>query len=113
MVAREHGNIHRSRDFGPAPLVRLLERCDAFRKPQRFGEVLLACEYDVRGRMGLHDSPCVQRQRLPGVLLAAQSVVTSTIAKQAQRNGLDIKKIGELIHAARVCVVGTFEPKAS
>ncbi|RZJ26870.1 MAG: multifunctional CCA addition/repair protein, partial [Haliea sp.] len=39
VVAREHGNIHRSGEFGAAALVRLLERCDAFRKPQRFGEV--------------------------------------------------------------------------
>ena len=109
VVAREHGNIHRSSEFGPAPLVRLLERCDAFRKPQRFGEVLLACECDARGRLGLHDSPYPQRQRLLGVLLAAQSVVTSTIAEQAQRDGLDGKKIGELIQSARVSAVGVHE----
>jgi tRNA nucleotidyltransferase (CCA-adding enzyme) len=36
VVAREHGNIHRSGELGAAALVRLLERCDAIRKPQRF-----------------------------------------------------------------------------
>ena len=109
VVAREHGNIHRSGEFGPAALVRLLERCDAFRKPQRFGDVLLACECDARGRLGLNDSPYPQRQRLLGVLRAAQSVVTSTIAEQAQRDGLDGKKIGELIHAARISAVDVHE----
>ena len=109
VVAREHGNIHRSGEFGPAALVRLLERCDAFRKPQRFGDVLLACECDARGRLGLNESPYPQRQRLLGVLRAAQSVVTSTIAEQAQRDGLDGKKIGELIHAARISAVGVHE----
>ena len=105
VVAREHGNIHRSTGFGAAALVRLLERCDAFRKPQRFSDVLLACECDARGRLGLQDSAYPQRQRLLDVLKAAQSVVTSEIAEQAQAQGLDGKKIGELIHAARVVSV--------
>ena len=105
VVAREHGNIHRSAEFGAAALTRLLERCDAFRKPKRFADVLLACECDARGRLGLDDSAYPQRTRLLAVLAAAQSVVTHLIAEQAQRDGLDGKKIGELIHAARVRAV--------
>ena len=42
VVAREHGNIHRCGEFGAGALVRLLERCDAFRKPARLDEILLA-----------------------------------------------------------------------
>ena len=105
VVAREHGNIHRSAGFGAAALTRLLERCDAFRKPKRFADVLLACECDARGRLGLEDSAYPQRARLLAVLAAAQSVVTHLIAEQAQRDGHDGKKIGELIHAARVRAV--------
>ena len=44
VVAREHGNIHRSGELNASAVVRLLERCDAFRKPERFDEALLACE---------------------------------------------------------------------
>ena len=40
LVAREHGNIHRSGEFGAAALTRLVERCDALRKPDRFAEAL-------------------------------------------------------------------------
>ena len=105
VVAREHGNIHRSADFGAAALVRLLARCDAFRKPQRFADVLLACECDARGRLGLAESPYPQRSRLLGVLAAAQSVVTREIAENAQAAGLTGEKIGERIHAARVAAV--------
>ena len=101
----EHGNIHRSGEFGAAALVRLLERCDAFRKPQRFADVLLACECDARGRLGLHDAAYPQRQRLANVLKAAQSVVTSVIAEAAVAEGMDGKQIGERIHAARVAAV--------
>jgi tRNA nucleotidyltransferase (CCA-adding enzyme) len=105
VVAREHGNIHRSGEFSAAALVRLLERCDAFRKPQRFADALLACECDARGRLGLQESPYPQRRRLLGVLAAAQSVQTRPVADEAQRKGLDGMKIGELIHAARVVSV--------
>jgi tRNA nucleotidyltransferase (CCA-adding enzyme) len=102
VVAREHGNIHRSAEFGAAALVRLLERCDAFRKPARFGEILLACECDARGRLGLENSAYPQRPRLAQALQAAQAVVTETVAQAAQAAGLSGPKIGEKIHAARV-----------
>ena len=105
VVAREHGNIHRSGDFNAAALVRLLERCDAFRKPSRFADVLLACECDARGRLGLEESAYPQRQRLLGTLAAAQAVVTETIANKAMETGATGIKIGEMIHAARVVAV--------
>jgi tRNA nucleotidyltransferase (CCA-adding enzyme) len=105
VVAMEHGNIHRSAEFGAAALVRLLERCDAFRKPRRFADVLLACECDARGRLGLQDAAYPQRQRLLDMLKAAQSVVTSVIAEAAQAEGLDGKRIGERVHAARVAAI--------
>ena len=105
VVAREHGNIHRSTGVSAAALVRLLERCDAFRKPQRFADVLLACECDTRGRLGLQESSYPQRSRLLGVLAAAQSVATREIAENAQAAGLAGEKIGEQIHAARVAAV--------
>jgi tRNA nucleotidyltransferase (CCA-adding enzyme) len=105
VVAREHGNIHRSGEFGAAALVRLLERCDAFRKPQRFDQVLLACECDARGRLGLEEKPYPQRQRLLAALEAAQSVATHEIAAEAQARQLDGPRIGEMIHKARVKAV--------
>lgn len=102
VVAREHGNIHRSSEFGAAAVVRLLERCDAFRKPQRFADILLACECDARGRLGFEDRPYEQRERLLGALRAAQQVSTSAVAQEAQARGLEGPRVGELIHGARV-----------
>ena len=110
VVAREHGNIHRSGDFGAAALVRLLERCDALRKPARFREVLLACECDARGRLGLEDKSYPQRPRLLGVLAAAQSVATEKIASDAQLAGATGQKIGEMIHKARIAAVAAALP---
>jgi tRNA nucleotidyltransferase (CCA-adding enzyme) len=105
VVAREHSNIHRSGEFGAAALVRLLERCDAFRKPQRFDLALRACECDARGRLGLEEKPYPQRDRLLAALAAAQAVPTHEIAAQAQQDQLEGARIGEMIHQARVQAV--------
>ncbi|TFY99059.1 multifunctional CCA addition/repair protein [Ramlibacter humi] len=105
VVAREHGNIHRSGELGASAVVRLLERCDAFRKPQRFAQVLQACECDARGRGGKEDAPYPQKDRLLGALAAAQAVPTREIAEEAQAQGLAGPKVGERIQQARVRAV--------
>jgi tRNA nucleotidyltransferase (CCA-adding enzyme) len=105
VVAREHGNIHRSGEFSAAALVRLLERCDAFRKPQRLDSILLACECDARGRGGMQAQPYPQRQRLLATLAAAQAVDTHRIATEAQQQGITGQRIGELIQRSRIDAV--------
>jgi tRNA nucleotidyltransferase (CCA-adding enzyme) len=105
VVAREHGNIHRCLGLNAAALVRLLERCDAFRKPGRFEDILLACECDARGRLGLNDSPYPQRPHLLAALREAQSVSTSEIAAQAQAQGVTGPQVGARIHAARIAAL--------
>ena len=108
VVAREHGNIHRSGEFGAAALVRLLERCDAFRKPERFADILLACECDARGRLGLNEQPYPQRQRLLGALSAAQSVNTAEVAAAAEAQGLSGAAIGQAVHTARTLALNSW-----
>ncbi|HEX2546845.1 MAG TPA: multifunctional CCA addition/repair protein [Ramlibacter sp.] len=113
VVAREHGNIHRSAEFGAPALVRLLERCDAFRKPERFAQVLLASECDARGRLGKEEEPYPQRQRLLAALAAARSVDTATVAAQAREEGLAGDQIGERIQRARTQAVQTSSASAA
>ena len=105
VVAREHGNVHRSAEFGAAALVRLLDRCDAWRRPERFAEMLLACECDARGRLGLEESAYPQRARLLAVLDTARSVNSAAVAADAAARGLSGPAIGEALHAARVLAV--------
>lgn len=105
VVAREHGNVHRSLDLGAAAAVRLLERCDAIRKPQRFDEILLACECDARGRLGMQDAPYPQRARLQRVCSVALGVDTASVAQAAASEGLSGPAIGKRIGEARVRAV--------
>ena len=106
VVAREHGNIHRSGELGAAAVLRLLERCDAIRKPARFEDVLLACECDARGRLGFEESAYPQRERLMAALAAARAVDTAPLAFDAAARGLKGAQVGEQIHAARVRAIG-------
>jgi len=105
VVAREHGNIHRSATLGAEAVVRLLERCDALRKPARFVDILLACECDARGRLGKDEELYPQAERLAQALRAAQEVATNFIAKEAIATGANGPKIGEAIRKARIRAV--------
>lgn len=101
VVAREHGNIHRSGELNAAAVLRLLERCDAIRKPQRFEQALLACECDARGRTGFENTPYPQRPRLLAALQAALAVDTAPVAQAAAKSGLKGKAIGDAVSKAR------------
>ena len=105
VVAREHGNIHRSAELDAAALVRLLERCDALRRPERFAQALLACECDARGRLGFEERPYPQRARLLAALAAARSVATEAIAEAARAAGARGARIGEAVQRARIDAV--------
>ena len=105
VVAREHGNIHRSEAFQADALLRLLTRCDAIRQPERFAQVLLACECDARGRLGFEERDYPQSRRLALALEAALRVRTAELAAQAAREGLQGPQIGARIDAARATAI--------
>ena len=102
LVAREHGNVHRSGEFGAAALLRLLERCDALRRPQRFDDMLFACECDARGRLGLENVAYAPRARLRAVLKTVQAVDANAIAVELAARGVSGPAVGEAIRQARV-----------
>ncbi len=111
VVAREHGNIHRSGELNAAAVLRLLERCDAIRKPARFEDVLLACECDARGRLGFEESAYPQRARLLTAMHAARAVDTAPLAAEAAKRGLKGPQVGEQIHAARAQAIAAALPR--
>jgi tRNA nucleotidyltransferase (CCA-adding enzyme) len=102
LVAREHGNIHQSLGFGAEAVLRLLVRCDALRRPERFLLALQACECDARGRLGKEDETYAQGPRLALLLKAAQSVDSAAVSAQALAEGLTGPAVGARIDAARL-----------
>jgi tRNA nucleotidyltransferase (CCA-adding enzyme) len=105
LVAREHGNIHQSLGFGAEAVLRLLVRCDALRRPERFLLALQACECDARGRLGKEDEAYAQGPRLALLLKAAQSVDSAAVSAQALQDGLKGPAVGARVDAARVAAI--------
>jgi tRNA nucleotidyltransferase (CCA-adding enzyme) len=71
MTCKQHTNVHRALELRPETVLKLLEECDAFRRPERFREMLLACQCDAQGRTGLEGKPYPQREYLEKALTAA------------------------------------------
>ena len=102
IVARYHGIVHRALELKAGTIVDFLERADAFRRPERFADVLLACEADSRGRTGLESIPYPQRE----YLLAAYSAAAAVKPAPEDIATHDGAKIAERLHQRRVHVVG-------
>ncbi|MBV8123969.1 MAG: multifunctional CCA addition/repair protein [Burkholderiaceae bacterium] len=102
LVTREHTHLHQSMAFGAEARLRLLERCDALRRPDRFAAALLACECDARGRLGLQDTPYPQRERLMQDLAALQALDQAAVSAEAMAKGLRGPQVGQVIQDARV-----------
>ncbi|MGB3916203.1 MAG: multifunctional CCA addition/repair protein, partial [Thiothrix litoralis] len=97
-VAEQHGRIHKALELRPKTFLKVLETTDAFRKPERFEQLLLACEADAKGRTGFEERPYPQAERFREVLAACQQVDVQAVI-QAGFQGVQIK---EEVHRRRV-----------
>ncbi len=101
LAARWHGIAHRAQELRPRTILDLLESCDAFRRPERFRELLLAFEADSRGRGGLRHRPYPQA----GILRDAQEKALAITLSDEDREGLPGEKIGELLRRRRLAAI--------
>jgi tRNA nucleotidyltransferase (CCA-adding enzyme) len=74
LVARYHPIVHRAFELRPGTVVGFMEKSDAFRRPARFADVLIACEADGRGRAGYESANYPQRQWLTTAFEAAAAI---------------------------------------
>jgi tRNA nucleotidyltransferase (CCA-adding enzyme) len=101
LAARHHGLVHRAFELRPATVLKLLEETDAFRRPERFAQFLLACEADARGRKGLEERPYPQAD----YLRRARAAVAGVALAEADRAGLSGAAIGEKLRTRRLEVL--------
>lgn len=97
-VGRYHLLSHKAAELRPATLLDLLEHLDAFRRPERFEQFVLACEADARGRKGLEDREYPQADLLRRAYRAAAGV---RLDEQA-RAGLDGLQIAARLRQERI-----------
>ncbi|MDA8261115.1 MAG: multifunctional CCA addition/repair protein [Betaproteobacteria bacterium] len=103
LAARYHGDMHRVAELRPETRLTVLERCDALRRPERFEQILLACEADYRGRLGWEERDYVQAAIWRAALAAIRAVDAGAIAREAAATGKDgAADIPRRIAAARI-----------
>jgi tRNA nucleotidyltransferase (CCA-adding enzyme) len=100
LVSEFHTHCHRASELRDKTMVEVLEKTDAFRRPERFEQFLLACEADARGRTSFENRDYPQAELMRHAFSAAAAVDSAGIA--AQHEATDIP---EAIRAARITAV--------
>lgn len=106
-VTRYHLHYHRAAELRPNTLLKLLNNLDAFRRPERFEQFLLACEADSRGRTGFEDAhfeqpDLLRRARDAAAGVTVQDLLAQGLSGNAIGHELDKKRI-EAINSATHC----------
>ncbi len=101
LTSLQHTLVHRAPQLRPATLMKLLTDTDALRRPERFGELLLACECDARGREGLAARPYPQA----GYLRQVQAAAAAAALGPEERRGLTGLQIGAALQRQRLAAV--------
>ncbi|HEX8886038.1 MAG TPA: multifunctional CCA addition/repair protein [Noviherbaspirillum sp.] len=106
MSAREQETVAQALALRANTVVRLLERCDAFRKPQRFIDMLDVVECAQCARASSENQPFTEKARLEAALHAARGVDAGAIAASIRERHPDQPaQIPVAIHAARIAAV--------
>lgn len=102
LVARHHGTVHKAAEVKPQTVLRVIMAADGLRQPERFDEMLLACEADARGRKGFEHRAYPQADRMRAALRAARSVDAAQVKAES---GLDGAALGQALHDERLRAV--------
>lgn len=97
LVSRYHILIHQCHELRADTVLEILEKTDAFRRPERFEEILIACQADAQGRLGSEDKPYPQAQFMRDAFEAANAVNIQPILDL----GLSGEKIKEALRKER------------
>ena len=101
VTARYHTHVHRAFELRAATLLKTLEGCDALRRPERFADLLLACEADARGRTGFEQRDYPQR----AFFAAARERAAAVALTEEDRAGKTGEQIGEELRRRRLAAI--------
>jgi tRNA nucleotidyltransferase (CCA-adding enzyme) len=107
LVAEYHTYCHRAFELRDSTVVRVLEKTDAFRRPQRFEQFLLSCEADAKGRTGLENRDYPQAAHLRFAFAAASAIDAANIANTSEE-----AQIADEIRQARVSAVSNVRARS-
>lgn len=101
LVAKYHTHVHRAQDLRANTIVDIFQSSDAWRRPERFFQLLQACASDMRGRQGFEQNEYPASDHLMHVFEATRSVNAGEIARQC----VDKRLIADRVRQARISAV--------
>lgn len=85
LVSRYHILCHQCEEVKAKTLLKIFNGIDAFRRPQRLTQLLIACEADSRGRTGHENEVYVQKAFLEQAFAACADVDVQAIIKDGAK----------------------------
>jgi tRNA nucleotidyltransferase (CCA-adding enzyme) len=79
MVAGYHGYCHSFAELSATTVVETLQKLDAFRRPQRFEQFLLAAEADSRGRLGYENTAYPQAMQFRNAFKTTSKIEVAAV----------------------------------
>jgi tRNA nucleotidyltransferase (CCA-adding enzyme) len=105
MVSEFHTHIHQAFELKASTILGMLNRCDVWRKPQRFADFLLTCKADARGRTTFENSEYKNAEYIWQAYEAAAKVdIKAIVAK-----GYQGKAIKEQTEQQRISLIQAFK----
>lgn len=101
LVCEFHLLSHQAKELRPVTVMKLFQRLDVWRKPERLKQFLLACEADSRGRLGFEDIDYPQAAYFTALYQAANRIKIAHINSE----GLSGAQIGQAIQQAKVTAI--------
>ncbi|NVK23543.1 MAG: multifunctional CCA addition/repair protein [Gammaproteobacteria bacterium] len=82
LVSEFHTHTHKAFELKPATVIKLFNKVDVWRKPERFEQFLQVCTADMRGRTGFENSDYPQTDYLRKCAQACRAVQARTYVEQ-------------------------------
>jgi len=96
LAAEYHSHLHRAEELKASTILKTLQGLDAFRRPERFEQFLLACEADSRGRSGFEDNAYPQAALFRQARERALSINAAELAEQGLKGKALAEKLFQL-----------------
>ncbi|RJX70531.1 multifunctional CCA addition/repair protein [Vibrio sinensis] len=105
MVCEQHSNIHRAAELKAETKLKILNKFDVWRKPERLNDILLCCIADSRGRTGHEECEYPQKGIFERAYQAAlsvrvQDIISDGFSGAAIRSEMEQRRIAAIKNQA-------------
>lgn len=100
-VCAQHSNVHRADELKASTFLKIFNKLDVWRKPEKLEQVLITCEADHQGRTGYENTPYPQKDLFQSAFKAALSIDVQDVI----RDGFKGKNIRDELDRRRITAI--------